>query len=74
MGLLGPLLGSNFPFTPNHFSNNYNAKLKKVVLRAFTPEAIKNMIPNIESIAKDSLQSFEGRLINTFQEMKIVSY
>ena len=53
---------------------DYNAKLTKVVLRAFTPEVIKNLIPNIESIAKDSLQSFEGRLINTFQEMKTVSY
>ena len=74
MGLLGPLFGGNFSFTSNHFSNNYNAKLTKVVLCAFMPEAIKNMIPNIESIAKDSLQSFEGRLINTFQEMKTVSY
>ena len=53
---------------------DYNAKLTKVVLCAFTPEVIKNLIPNIESIAKDSLQSFEGRLINTFQEMKTVSY
>jgi (+)-abscisic acid 8'-hydroxylase len=53
---------------------DYNAKLTKLVLSAFTPEAIKNMIPNIESIAKDSFQSFEGRLINTFQEMKTVSY
>ena len=53
---------------------DYHAKLRKLVLRAFMPEAIKNIIPNIESIAKDSLQSFEGRLINTFQEMKTVSY
>ena len=53
---------------------DYHAKLRKLVLRAFMPEVIKNMIPNTESIAKDSLQSFEGRLINTFQEMKTVSY
>jgi hypothetical protein len=54
---------------------DYHAKLRKLVLRAFQPEAIKNIIPSIESIAKDSLQSWEGqgRLINTFQEMKIVS-
>ncbi|GMY33595.1 abscisic acid 8'-hydroxylase CYP707A2-like [Fagus crenata] len=53
---------------------DYHAKLRKLVLRAFMPEAIKNIIPNIESIAKDSLQSFEGRLINTFQEMKTYTF
>jgi (+)-abscisic acid 8'-hydroxylase len=52
---------------------DYHTKLRKLVLRAFLPQAIKNNVPNIEAIAKDSLQSWEGRLINTFQEMKIVS-
>ena len=52
----------------------YHAKLRKLVLRAFMPEAIKSIVPNIESIAKDSLQSLEGRLITTFQEMKTVSF
>jgi hypothetical protein len=52
---------------------DYHAKLRKLVLRAFLPQAIKNIVPSIESIAKDSLQSMEGRLINTFQEMKTVS-
>jgi hypothetical protein len=27
MGLLGPLLGGNFSFTPNHFSNNKTTAL-----------------------------------------------
>ena len=52
----------------------YHAKLRKLVLRAFMPEAIKSIVSNIESIAKDSLQSMEGRLITTFQEMKTVSF
>lgn len=51
----------------------YHAKLRKLVLRAFVPEAIKSFVSNIESIAKDSLQSLEGRLITAFQEMKTVS-
>ena len=51
----------------------YHAKLRKLVLRAFTPEGIKNIVSNIESIANDSLQSLEGRLVNTYQEMKTVS-
>ena len=52
----------------------YHAKLRKLVLRAFMPEAIKSIVSDIESIAKDSLQSMEGRLITTFQEMKTVSF
>ncbi|XP_040988056.1 abscisic acid 8'-hydroxylase CYP707A2-like [Juglans microcarpa x Juglans regia] len=53
---------------------DYHAKLRKLVLRAFMPEAIRNIVPDIEAIAKDTLQSWEGRLINTFQEMKIFAF
>ncbi|XVF52159.1 hypothetical protein PTKIN_Ptkin04bG0242400 [Pterospermum kingtungense] len=52
----------------------YHAKLRKLVLRAFMPEAIKTIVSNIESIAQDSLQSLEGRLITTFQEMKTYTF
>lgn len=52
---------------------DYHAKLRKLVLRAFMPEALRNKVSDIEFIAKDSIQSWEGRLINTFQEMKTVS-
>lgn len=53
---------------------DYHGKLRKLVLRAFMPEAIRSRVPDIESIAVDSLQSWEGRLVNTFQEMKTVSF
>ncbi|KAH9675980.1 Abscisic acid 8'-hydroxylase 1 [Citrus sinensis] len=53
---------------------DYHIKLRKLVLRAFMPEANKNIIPDIECIAKDSLQSWQGRLINTYQEMKIYTF
>ncbi|KAK3227562.1 hypothetical protein Dsin_007424 [Dipteronia sinensis] len=53
---------------------DYHTKLRKLVLRAFMPEAIKNIIPDIESLAKDSIQSWEGRLITTFQEMKTYTF
>ncbi|KAH9739581.1 Abscisic acid 8'-hydroxylase 1 [Citrus sinensis] len=53
---------------------DYHTKVRKLVLRAFLPEAIKNIIPDIECIAKDSLQSWQGRLINTYQEMKIYTF
>ncbi|XP_057965834.1 abscisic acid 8'-hydroxylase CYP707A2-like [Malania oleifera] len=52
----------------------YHVKLRKLVLRAFMPEAIKNIVSDIESIASKSLQSWEGRMINTFQEMKTYTF
>ncbi|KAJ9707694.1 hypothetical protein PVL29_002645 [Vitis rotundifolia] len=53
---------------------DYHAKLRKLVLRAFMPGAIKNIVSNIESIATQTLQSWEGRSINTFQEMKTYTF
>lgn len=51
----------------------YHANLRRLVLRTFMPDAIKNIVPDIESIAQDCLKSWEGRLITTFLEMKTVS-
>ncbi|QCD81830.1 abscisic acid 8'-hydroxylase CYP707A2-like [Vigna unguiculata] len=48
----------------------YHANLRKLVLRTFTPEAIKTLVPDIESIAQNCLRSWQGKLITTFLEMK----
>ncbi|CAN4077207.1 unnamed protein product [Withania somnifera] len=53
---------------------DYHTKLRKLVLKAFKPESIRNIIPDIESIAITSLESFQGRLINTYQEMKTYTF
>ncbi|XP_022888886.1 abscisic acid 8'-hydroxylase 1-like isoform X2 [Olea europaea var. sylvestris] len=53
---------------------DYHAKLRKLVLSAFTPESIKNIVPDIESIAISSLRSWNGKLITTFQEMKTYTF
>nr|BAG12741.1 ABA 8-oxidase [Lactuca sativa] len=53
---------------------DYHFKLRRLVLRAFTPESIKHMVSHIESITIDALQSWENRLINTFQEMKTFTF
>ncbi|XP_044505080.1 abscisic acid 8'-hydroxylase CYP707A2-like [Mangifera indica] len=53
---------------------DYHTKLRKLVLRAFMPETIKHIVSDIESIAKHTLQSLEGRMINTFQEMKTYTF
>ena len=50
----------------------YHAQLRKLVQRSFLPEAIRNIVPDIESIALKALDSWEGNTINTFQEMKRV--
>ncbi|PIN26284.1 Cytochrome P450 CYP4/CYP19/CYP26 subfamily [Handroanthus impetiginosus] len=52
----------------------YHNKLRKLVLRAFMPEAIKNIVLDIETIALNSLESWEGKLITTFQEMKTYAF
>lgn len=52
----------------------YHANLRRLVLRTFMPEAIRNIVPDIESIAEDSLKSMEGRLITTFLEMKTFTF
>ncbi|GFP81535.1 abscisic acid 8'-hydroxylase 1 [Phtheirospermum japonicum] len=53
---------------------DYHAKLRKLVLRAFMPESIKTIVPDIESLAVGSLESWEGKLITTFQEMKTYAF
>nr|QWK52292.1 cytochrome P450 707A1 [Isatis tinctoria] len=53
---------------------DYHAKLRKLVLRAFMPEAIRDMVPDIESVAQDSLGNWEGTMINTYQEMKTFTF
>lgn len=63
------MLGKNAIF---FHQGDYHAKLRRLVLRTFMPEAIRNIVPSIESIAKNTVQSWDGQLINTFQEMKMV--
>ncbi|KMT12295.1 hypothetical protein BVRB_5g102360 [Beta vulgaris subsp. vulgaris] len=53
---------------------DYHAKLRKLVLQAFMPGAIRNFVSDIDSIATQTLQSLEGSLINTFQEMKTYTF
>nr|GMD94407.1 abscisic acid 8'-hydroxylase 1-like [Ipomoea batatas] len=53
---------------------DYHAKLRKLVLRAFMPESIKNFVPAVESIATNTLHSLQGKLINTYQEMKTYTF
>ncbi|CAN8274505.1 unnamed protein product [Cochlearia groenlandica] len=53
---------------------DYHSKLRKLVLRAFMPEAIRDMVPDIETIVRDSLRIWDGTMINTYQEMKTYTF
>ncbi|KAJ1253487.1 hypothetical protein BS78_04G246400 [Paspalum vaginatum] len=50
---------------------DYHAHLRRIVSRAFSPEAIRASVPAIEAIALRSLSSWDGQRVNTFQEMKL---
>ncbi|RZS06201.1 hypothetical protein BHM03_00036824 [Ensete ventricosum] len=49
---------------------DYHARLRRLVLRAFMPDAIRGSVAGIEAVALRALRSWDGRLVNTFQEMK----
>jgi (+)-abscisic acid 8'-hydroxylase len=50
----------------------YHAQLRRLVLRAVMPDAIRTRVAEIDATALSTLRSWEGRTINTFQEMKNV--
>ncbi|TKY58436.1 Abscisic acid 8'-hydroxylase 1 [Spatholobus suberectus] len=52
----------------------YHANLRRLVLRTFRSESIKDMVSDIESIAQSCLKSWEGKLITTFLEMKTFTF
>lgn len=53
---------------------DYHARLRKLVLRAFMPDATRASVPWIEDVATRALKSWDGQLINTFQEMKTYAF
>ncbi|KAK7386858.1 hypothetical protein VNO78_27196 [Psophocarpus tetragonolobus] len=52
----------------------YHANLRRLVLGSVKPEAIKDIVSDIESIAQSCLKSWEGKLITTFLEMKTFTF
>lgn len=53
---------------------DYHSKLRKLVLRAFTPESIRNVVGDVENLAVESLKLWEGQQISTYQEMKTYTF
>lgn len=55
---------------------DYHIRLRKLVQGSLSPESIRNLVPDIESIAVTVLNSWvdSGHVINTFHEMKKVQF
>lgn len=53
---------------------DYHARLRKLVQSSLSPESIRNNVADIESLALEAVESWEGRTINTFQEMKSYAF
>ncbi|XP_042373374.1 abscisic acid 8'-hydroxylase 1-like [Zingiber officinale] len=53
---------------------DYHAHLRRLVLRAFLPEGIRGSVAGIEAVALRALRSWDGRLVNTFQELKTYAF
>ncbi|XP_076920334.1 abscisic acid 8'-hydroxylase 4-like [Bidens hawaiensis] len=52
-------------------TGNYHACMRKLVQTSFSPEVTRKLIPDIEKLAKSSLESWaNGQVINTFEVMK----
>ncbi|CAN0880264.1 Abscisic acid 8'-hydroxylase CYP707A2 [Linum grandiflorum] len=54
---------------------DYHAKLRKLVLRAFLPKSLQHIVPQVESLALQSIRSWEAaEEINTYVEMKTYTF
>ncbi|KAF8405024.1 hypothetical protein HHK36_009920 [Tetracentron sinense] len=54
---------------------DYHSCLRKLVQGSLSPDAIRNLVPDIEAIAISALESWAGdRYVNAFHEMKKFSF
>ncbi|KAL2504230.1 Abscisic acid 8'-hydroxylase 4 [Abeliophyllum distichum] len=66
------LIGPNALF---FHQDEYHVRLRKLVQRSLYPEAIRNLVPHIEASVLSALNSWaDGRVLNTFHEMKKLSF
>ncbi|XP_061364157.1 abscisic acid 8'-hydroxylase CYP707A1-like [Gastrolobium bilobum] len=53
----------------------YHMRLRKLVQRSLSLDALRNLVPDIEALAISAMKSWgDGRVINTFKEMKRFSF
>ncbi|KAL5714167.1 (+)-abscisic acid 8'-hydroxylase [Ranunculus cassubicifolius] len=58
-----------------YHQGDYHSRLRKLVQGCLSPEAIRNLVPEIEDIAISALESWcGGHIVNTYNEMKKLSF
>ncbi|KAL8144351.1 hypothetical protein V2J09_017383 [Rumex salicifolius] len=53
---------------------DYHLRLRRLVLRAFSPDSLRSLVSHIDSVACNSLNSIVGRAVNTFTELKTYAF
>ncbi|KAJ6822140.1 abscisic acid 8'-hydroxylase 1-like [Iris pallida] len=53
---------------------DYHTRLRRLVLRAFMPQATRDKVAAIQQLAVSALNSWDGHTINTYQQMKIYAF
>ncbi|KAJ6846461.1 abscisic acid 8'-hydroxylase 1-like [Iris pallida] len=53
---------------------DYHARLRRLLLRAFMPEATRGKVAGVEHLAVSALSSWDGHTIDTYQQMKIYAF
>ncbi|KAL2318554.1 hypothetical protein Fmac_032430 [Flemingia macrophylla] len=63
------------PFALFFHQGEYHVRLRKLVQRSLSLEALRNLVPHIEALALSAMKSWaDGQVINTFKEMKKFSF
>ncbi|KAG4964935.1 hypothetical protein JHK82_039150 [Glycine max] len=64
------------PFALFFHQGEYHTRLRKLVQRSLSLEALRNLVPHIETLALSAMNSWggDGQVINTFKEMKRFSF
>ena len=62
------------PFALFFHQGEYHTRLRKLVQRSLSLEALRDLVPHIEALALSAMNSWggDGQVINTFKEMKMV--
>ncbi|CAJ1972690.1 unnamed protein product [Sphenostylis stenocarpa] len=63
------------PFALFFHQGDYHTRLRKLVQRSLSFEALRNLVPHIEALVLSGMNSWgDGQVINMFKEMKRISF
>nr|ABC86560.1 abscisic acid 8'-hydroxylase [Phaseolus vulgaris] len=63
------------PFALFFHQGDYHTRLRKLVQRSLSFEALRNLVPHVEALVLSGMNSWgDGQVINMFKEMKRISF